>query len=229
MGALGGKLYDLRRQLFGRYVLDDPRPIAASAPYTYFLPPLAEVHALRAGDLAQLTFRSIPSGRKYDAERMWVRVSKVSPGAFEGTLESDPSDMPQLAHGRRVPFQAHHVIDLIFEGDEPELEARPPRREYWDRCLVDDCVLNGERPVGYVYREEPVLGEPDDKYPDSGWRIRGDLRDQPQEEIEARTCSYVALGPVLNQDDSWLHLIDEPIGSAFDRDFENGGYVEARD
>jgi len=36
---------------------------------------------------------------------------------------------------------------------------------------------------------------------------------------------YVALGAVLNQDDSWLHLIDEPVGARYMRDFRRDTYV----
>jgi hypothetical protein len=44
-----------------------------------------------------------------------------------------------------------------------------------------------------------------------------------------RGAAYVALGAVLNRDDSWLELIDAPIGSAFMRDFETGAYEPVPD
>lgn len=59
-----------------------------------------------------------------------------------------------------------------------------------------------------------------DRFPDSGWRIRGDMRAG----LGKRKAAYVALGAVLNRDDSWLHLIDEPIGARFEKDFETGRF-----
>ncbi|EGF91960.1 hypothetical protein ABI_03920 [Asticcacaulis biprosthecium C19] len=54
--------------------------------------------------------------------------------------------------------------------------------------------------------------------------MRGDYRDISEEELESRDVTYIALGKVLNVDDSWLDLIDSPIGSAFLRNFETGQY-----
>jgi hypothetical protein len=68
------------------------------------------------------------------------------------------------------------------------------------------------------------MGTPVDEFPDSGWRLRGDYRGLSDDEIEARKMSYVALGAVLNRDDSWIHLIEEPVGSAFLRNFETHQY-----
>lgn len=57
-----------------------------------------------------------------------------------------------------------------------------------------------------------------DTYPDSGWRLRGDWRAIDEDAFAARKAAYVALGAVLNVDDSWLHLIDAPVGARFERD-----------
>jgi hypothetical protein len=35
----------------------------------------------------------------------------------------------------------------------------------------------------------------------------------------------VALGAVLNRDDSWVHLIDEPVDTAFSRCRETGQFL----
>jgi hypothetical protein len=65
----------------------------------------------------------------------------------------------------------------------------------------------------------------DDRFPDSGWRIRGDPRGASVEQLGSREVAYIALGAVLNRDDTWLHLIDEPVGARFEKDFERGIFV----
>lgn len=49
-------LYNLYRRYFGRYTLDDPRPIAEGAPYTFYLPSTEEIAAVGPGDLVKLLF-----------------------------------------------------------------------------------------------------------------------------------------------------------------------------
>ncbi|WP_423603110.1 immunity protein Imm33 domain-containing protein [Sphingomonas sp. MS122] len=68
------------------------------------------------------------------------------------------------------------------------------------------------------------MGEPDDTYPDSGWRIRGDYRNISDTEVDEREAAYVALGAVLNRDDSWIRLIDEPVGARFIRNWETDAF-----
>jgi len=214
----------LRRRLWGRYELDDPRPVAASARYTYFLPDSTILDALAPGDEVKLLFRSLPPGRKWDAERMWVEVLSVGAGGLVGRLDNDPSDIPQLKAGAEIAFQRWHIIDAILKEDDRDIALSEPAREYWDRCFVDDCILYEGVAVAYVYREEPEEQGTDDKYPDSGWRIRGDWRGLSDEEVDARKFSYVAVGAVLNRDDSWVALIDAPVGARFLRDFDTNAY-----
>ena len=208
------------------YEIVDPRPIAASAKYTYFLPPEDRLNAVGAGDLVQIVMRAIPPSEKWDAERVWVRAASASLGWIEGTLESEPDDMPLLTKGAVIRVPRTHVVNVLFENSDKESTLQSdPRREFWERCLVDQAVIDGELPVEYIYREAPDMKRDGDKFPDSGWRIRGDTRGISKEELASREVAYVALGVVLNQDDSWVHLIDEPVGSAYERDFERGVYV----
>jgi hypothetical protein len=135
--------------------------------------------------------------------------------------------MPQLKCGNRVELRRSDVIDIDWNNARSKAPPPPPdRRWYWERCLVDACVTEEKAPVHFLYREEPDMAQEDDKYPDSGWRIRGDYRGLSDEEIDARKMSYIALGPVLNVDVSWLHLIDAPIGAAFIRDWETGKFIK---
>lgn len=215
----------LRQRWFGGYEIDDPQPIAADAPYTYFLPSENELLALAPGDQVKLLFRSIPPGPKFEVERMWVTITDVDGDQISGELDNVPFDMPQIRLGDPVSFQRSDAIDILWSDDRTSRPpAAPPRREYWDRCLVDECVLYEDVNVHYLYREEPDLAGEDDKYADSGWRIRGDWREASDEQVDERDSAYVALGAVLNRDDSWLRLIDEPIGSAFIRNWETGAF-----
>ena len=205
------------------YVIVDPRPIAAEAPYTFFLPTELELGAIAPGDLVKLIFELVPPGETYTAERMWVGITEIGPNGILGTLDNEPYEA-QLRPGDIIEFQRYNVIAVDF-GDRAASLPRDHRREYWERCLVDRCVLDDSEPVEFLYREEPDVAHKGDEYPDSGWRIRGRRGSTTDDDMDNRKLGYVALGAVLNRDDSWLHLIDAPVGSAFMRDFENNLYA----
>jgi hypothetical protein len=218
------------------YGLTHGPALRAAAPYTFFLPHPWLVNAVRVGDLVKLGFEYDPPGEKYETERMWVQVARIDGPTYQGHLVNQPDEpKPQISYGDEVRFVRENVLDVLlvdqnrvpdFESDRGRYPQLPEDREYWERCLVDECVIYDGMPVEYIYREEPDMADPDDKYPDSGWRIRG--REGDSNDMDERKPAYVALGAVLNQDDSWLHLIDAPIGSAFMRNFETGNYEVAK-
>ena len=114
--SLGRRLYDLRRRVFGRYTLEDPRPIKREAPYTFYLPPRGELAAIEAGDLVKLMFRGVPPSPVYDVERKWVTVTAAQGERLTGVLESDPFDMPQLRKGALVAFMRGVALDYAADG-----------------------------------------------------------------------------------------------------------------
>jgi len=217
---------DWLRGWFGKYRIDDPRPTTAGAPYTYYLPSENELLAVAPGDLVKIIFESIPPSDEWGAERMWVIVTAADGDELTGTLDNNPADMPQLEYGDIVQFRRGYIIDIDWAKDRlVPPPSGPERRWYWERCFVDDQILDGRLKVEYLYREEPDPPRDGDKFPDSGWRFRCDTRNLTDEEYNSPSFSYIAVGKVLNKDDSWLHLIDEPVGSAFLRDWSTGKFV----
>ena len=201
------------------YILLDPRPVAAEAPYTFFIPTAGQLAAIGVGDLVKLIFEHVPAGHKMEVERMWVVVSSSDAEGLTGTLDNNPGEpSASIRLGDLVRFDRHHVIAIRWSNPETA-PLSAPHREYWERCLVDDCVLDGTEPVEFIYREEPDIGSPEDKHPDSGWRIRGRVGDATNEEVDARTVRYISIAFVLNRDDSWLPFINAPVGTRLLRDF----------
>lgn len=204
--------------------LDDPRPIAAEAPYTFELPHEAEIAALKPGDGVKAIFRELDGESRYGAERMWVLIERIEDGIAYGTLENDPLEMTAIEAGMTVAIPLSHVISCAFSKDNPRPET-PERREYWDRCFVDTCVVEGRSHVDYLYREPPDMTQEGDKFPDSGWRLRGVDAEVAADEGRKDAFQYIALGSVLNRDDRWVHLIDEKPGVAFQWDAEAQDYI----
>ena len=186
---------------------------------------MPRLDAIDVGDSVKVILRSVPASRKYEAERMWLRVTGVDNVRILGALDNAPYDIPQLSLGDEIVVHRHHIIDTLWK--DPEKEKTLPREEskqVWERCLVDREVLQGVARVGYVYREEPDMTLEDDEYPDSGWRIRAEVDQLTQEQYENPKPQYIAIGKVLNKDDSWIHLLASPIGSKYLRNSATGDF-----
>ncbi len=194
--------------------LDDPTPIAAANPYTFYKPSPEVLAKVSAGEVVQLIFRG--KGDAADSvhvERMWVIVDVVHPGGrFEGRLDNEPAHIRDLQLGDPVRFEARHVIQTEHH-DPHDFTAR-----FIKRAFVSHRILLDGEPVWFLYREAP-----DDEH-DSGWRFTaGDESDDYM--ADADNISFVSLSALLSKDDSVLHLLDEPEGSAFRRDEASGRFV----
>lgn len=202
------------------FELLDPRPRQRENPYTFFRPGDDELDEVAEGQLVKLMFRAVPPSDEYDAERMWVKVTHRDDDRLTGTLDNDPADIPGLKDGDPVAFQFHHIIGIIWDDADQKEKYKTDFDGWFARCFVDDAVLDGRARVGFIYREEPEDRE-GDTYPDSGWRIRADVDQLSDEEYDDPDVSYVAIGAVLNRDDSFLGLLFAPVGSAFLREEGN--------
>lgn len=205
--------------------IDDPRPIAAANPYTFWMPHPDELAALKRKDGIKAIFHQTLGDPKYSSERMWVLIEDITDGIVTGTLDNEPAGMDLINLGDRVSIPLTHAISTAFHKDNPSPEV-PPHCEYWERCFVDDCVLEGRSQVDYLYREEPDMTREGDKYPDSGWRIRGTEQAVVEDKANNAKARYIALGKVLNADDRWLYLIDREPGCAFQWYAEESRFVE---
>ena len=197
--------------------LEDAQKISVEFPYTFHKPSKEVVSLLKAGNQAKLIFQfesdapEVPS-----AERMWVAITEVKNGIYSGYLDNDPANIVDLKHKDIIEFRECHIIDTDL--DDPVVSITD---KYIKRCFVTNNILYEARPVGYLYREEP------DHDDDSGWRFTaGDETDEYME--DTNNSSYVSLGAVLREDDSYLSLLEREAGVAFARDDE-GNFVELDD
>ena len=203
--------------------LEDADPIAQEAKYTFYKPSRRIIGRLNPGDSCKLIFKFESADPKHpSAERMWVLIDEVKDGGFSGLLDNDPLYITDLKAGDVIPFGPQHVIDVSIEDDEPNLPAA-----YVNRCLATRRIIYEGRPIGYLYREAPMEGDIKGAK-DSGWRILEGNEDQAYID-ESDNCQFVSLGSLLNNDDAFKDLLDEPIGSAFIRDEETGNFIRLED
>ncbi|MCC7545846.1 MAG: DUF2185 domain-containing protein [Aquabacterium sp.] len=194
--------------------LDNAEELAAQYRYTFYRPSSSVLARIAPGDCVKLIFRFESMDPDAPAaERMWVVVDEVLPhGHFTGHLDNEPRYILDLKHTDPVAFEASHIINTQLDDEEDSLVGRYARRCYVTRRVIDDGCL-----VGYLYREAPDDDE------DSGWRITAN--DESEDYMDdATNLAYVSLGVVLNLDDSFIDLLDEPAGCAYLRNPETGHF-----
>lgn len=194
--------------------LENAQVIADEFPYTFYKPSQQVVSQLRPGNQAKLIFTFESSDPETPrAERMWVEITEISDNGFRGYLDNDPAYIQDLKYQDTLEFEECHIIDTDLEDPVPSITEK-----YIKRCFVTNSVLYDGKPVGYLYREDPDYDD------DSGWRFTaGDETDEYME--NADNSSYVSLGAVLREDDSFVDLLDSSPGKAFVKNDE-GKFVE---
>lgn len=193
--------------------LTDAAQSQRSFPYTFFKPSRATTDKLAVGDLVKLIFEfDNPDPNGYSAERMWVIITHRNGERFEGVLDNDPTQLTRLAPGDPLSFEERHIIQTSLEEGGPDIVGK-----YWPRCFVTRRVLYDGEKAGHIYREE---AEREDH---SGWFIMAGDEDDAYLS-DADNLFYVSLGAVMNRDDSFVHLLDAPVGSVFERNPETGAF-----
>ncbi|MEW9899664.1 DUF2185 domain-containing protein [Chitinivorax sp. PXF-14] len=188
--------------------------IAAEHKYTFYKPSAGIIEQVVSGEVVKLIFEfesEDPNAPR--AERMWVLVDEVSgQGRFKGRLNNEPKYIVDLKLDDPVEFEACHIINTEHDDDDNIVER------YIKRCFVTNRVLNEGYKVGYLYREEP------DEEKDSGWRITSNTESDEYTD-NTENVAYVSLGAVLSRDDSFLNLLEQPVGSAFIRNASTNEFV----
>lgn len=203
--------------------LENAVEIQKEAPYTFYRPSDNVIKQLEPGKATvKLIFQfECDDPNTPAAERMWVIIDSIDEnGFFLGTLDNDPFYIKDLKAGDQVMFKKEHIIQYEVLDDsvikvENELNLEP----YFKRCIVSNHIMKDNKPIGYIYREEPS----EDR--DSGWHIMSGKETDEYFE-DHNNLQYIAVGVVLNKDDSFLHLLDEAVGSEFKKDEITGKFFQ---
>lgn len=201
--------------------LENVRETAKQYPYTFYVPSEELLDVLKVGDCVRLLFvNDIKKDiNRLRAERMWVTIIQKNDDKFVGKLDNKPFEMKQLKLGDIIHFSKYHIMSVDGKIDPIESIAEA----YLDRCWTTKAIIDGEAPIGFICRTEPMEKREKGEYHDTGWQIlSGDESDEYMDDSD--TIQYIALGSVLNLDDSFIHLLDSPVGSAFYKD-DNGKWV----
>jgi hypothetical protein len=84
-------------------------------PETFWIPSDEEKARVTEGTLVKLMFHMKDGW----GERMWVRIIKIGPKGFVGTLNNDPVGIPRLQYGDEIKFGPDEIIDINLDTALP--------------------------------------------------------------------------------------------------------------
>ncbi len=98
-----------------------------------------------------------------------------------------------------------------------QLEQLRPLVRHWGDCFASDRITVDGQPVGLMYREKSDFDS------DSGWRFFAG--DESAEYINnPANFGVYAVNVIANYDQSIVHMLDAPTGSAFHRPSGSGTF-----
>jgi hypothetical protein len=86
-------------------------------------------------------------------------------------------------------------------------------------CIATDMITVQGRKVGYMYRDKPNHPQ------DSGWCFTAGVETQEYMD-DAKNHGIYDVNTIANYDPEIVQFLDEPIGSAYERD-ENGKFIRS--
>jgi hypothetical protein len=89
-------------------------------------------------------------------------------------------------------------------------------------CIATDKIMVDGRPVGFMYREEPINAD------DSGWRFLSGFETDAYMENPKHQGLY-DVNIVANEDPSIMPHLSAPIGSAFEKTEGAESFLELKD
>ena len=93
------------------FALIDAVEFQKQHPTTFELPDEWNRQHIAIGEWAKLMFQ-FPVKRYPELERMWVRVTEVTPHGYKGVLDNNPANIEFIRSDEPITFEPRHVISI---------------------------------------------------------------------------------------------------------------------
>ena len=185
--------------------------------YTIKKPEKEFCRSLQPGDRVLLSFiNEKEDSTPFDNEKLLVKINEIISDEYIGVLIDNPCKIEGFKAGDKVAFREEHIYgQRIAYTDTEAIEI------YDKRCRVSELVYIGDCLPVYMIREKPEDAS------DSGWILLDepcyrDVHSTDHELIDSTLCV------ILNDDYSFVHLLNEPVGSVFSRNMDDGTWQRVK-